>query len=93
MLKFEYKAIGERHDYAPFTWKTCTRMFLPEELKPGEAVMFKIYPQSETEPLIFEANVVASSARKTRHGFNTELGVTLISGADRKRLERIMEKQ
>ncbi|MCK9573258.1 MAG: glycosyltransferase [Candidatus Omnitrophica bacterium] len=91
-LKFEYKVLGESGKYSRDTWKECISIFLPERVSVGTLLMVKLYMPGTSEVVIFEASVIWSSARRGFRGFDTGLGIAVISTRDKEKLETVLGK-
>lgn len=91
-LKFEYKVLGGNEKYSRDTWKECISLFLPEKLKADTVVMVKLHVPGASDTVIFEASVIWSSARKKFRGFDTNLGVIVISSRDKDKLDKLVSK-
>jgi len=89
-LKFEYKVLEGKEKYGQDTWKERVSVFLPERLNADDLVMVKLYVPGTNDVVIFEASVIWSSARKAFRGFDTDLGVTVISIQDKEKLAKVL---
>jgi len=89
-LKFEYKVLERKGTYCRDIWKECVSILLPEKLNVDTIIMMKLHISGTDDVIIFEASIIWSAARKGFGGFDTDLGITVISSSDREKLNQLL---
>ncbi|MCQ9206721.1 MAG: glycosyltransferase [Omnitrophica bacterium] len=93
-IKFDYKLVAaakENGGLSRKTWRDCFSVFIAEHLEAGTLVMCKIAAPG-VESFIFDGRVMWSREKKTRRGFETNIGLVAASKEVRDNLMKITRR-
>jgi hypothetical protein len=90
-LKYRIIETASRlEDLSAQTWQDSIKVFLPQNIEANTLVMCKLILKND-ETVIFDGNIISSSDKKKRKGFETIIGVVKITSYDRNRFMEITQ--
>jgi cellulose synthase (UDP-forming) len=92
-VRLKYRIIetaSRLEDLSAQTWQDSIKVFLPQNIEANTLVMCKLILKND-ETVIFDGNIISSSDKKKRKGFETIIGVVKITSYDRNRFMEITQ--